>query len=368
MKSIIIGNGINIQFGGSDYRNDSIIKRALHKIETGDFCPEVYTTEIGDWLKYLFHEFPYFIQGNYDQFAVASDERQELDNFKKRYNSKLHIYEIGFEDYFLLNELCCRKNKIGNPQRFDIQEILKRLFLDSIYNNGRINDIYKRFPKEFIDYISSFDSIFTTNYDRNIETCTKKDVQYLHGAFHVIDDLYNPNGIRNKLPDKPADKAFAIKGFEHAFSTALTSNSGFIKQFVAENAENTNTALEKFAAGIDNNPTIAKEIESWKNSDNHIIRNFYEAIKLKQKNPELRFPVVYAFRRLNEIKGNITFIGLSPYNDSHIFSSIRENKKIDSVKYYYFDETEKDLLASLLPSIMIDFISVKEFWEKITSP
>jgi len=272
MKSIIIGNGVNIQFGGSEYRNDSIIKRALHKIETRDFCPEVYTTEVGDWLKYLFQEFPCFIRGDYDLFTVASDERQELENFKKRYKSKSHIYEIGFEDFFLLHELCCRKNKIGNPQRFDIQEVLKRLFLDSIYNNGKINDIYKTYPKKFIEYISSFDAIFTTNYDKNIEVSTKKDVQYLHGAFHVLDDLYNPNGIRNKLPDKPADLVHAIKGFEHAFSTALTSNSGFIKQFVAENAENTNAALENFVVGIDSNPTIAKEIESWKKSDNYIIR------------------------------------------------------------------------------------------------
>lgn len=367
MQSIIIGNGINIQFGGSDYRNEAIVKRALHKIETGDFCAEVYTSEIGEWLKYLFSEFHRFIKSDYDQFTVASDEKQELESFKNRYNSKSQIHEIGFEDFFLMNELCCRKNKIVNPQRFDIQELLKRLFLDSIYNNGKIKDIHKSYPKKFIEYILLFDSIFTTNYDRNIEVSTKKNVHYLHGAFHVLDDLYNPDGIRNQLPDKPADKAFAVKGYEHAFSTALTGNSGFIKQFVAENAENTNVALEKFVSGIENNPKIAKEIESWKDSDNYIIRNFFEAIKLKQKNPSLKFPVVYAFRNLNEIKGKITFIGLSPYNDSHIYNSIKENEKIDTIEYYYFEEVEKSLILSIFHEKVIDFIDVKEYWSKTVS-
>ena len=70
-------------------------------------------------------------------------------------------------------------------------------------------------------------------------------------------------------------------------------------------------------------------------------------------------------RRLNEIKGKITFIGLSPYNDSHIYSSIRDNEKIDSVEYYYFEEPEKNLLASLLPNKLIDFINIKKFWGEI---
>jgi len=325
MKNIIIGNGVNIQFGGYDYQNDNIIIRAMHKIESGDFCNEVYTSEIGDWLKFIFQEFSCFLNGDYDRFAVASDERQELESFKIRYSGKAEIYEIGFEDFFLMNELCCRKNKINNPQRFDIQELLRRLFLDSIYNNGKINDIHKNFPKDFIEYIKSFDNVFTTNYDKNIELSINRDLFYLHGAFHVLDDLYNPNGYRNQLPDRPADKVHAIKGYEHAFSTALTGSSGFFKQFTAENAENTNAALKKFVAGMNHDPKVAKEIESWKGSENYIIRNFYEAIKLKQKNPDLQFPIVYAFRKLNEIKGLVTFIGLSPYNDTHIFSSIRDN-------------------------------------------
>ncbi|MCX6327751.1 MAG: hypothetical protein NT144_14065 [Bacteroidia bacterium] len=363
MRSIIIGNGVNIQFGGSTFNNESIIKRAIFKLESGDFCNEVYTSEIGTWLKYLFQEFPGFLDGYYDRFTVASDEREELESFKKRYRRKTKIYEIGFEDFFLMNELCCRNNKIKNPERFDIQEILRRLFLDSIFNNGKINDIHRNFPKDFIEYIKTFDSVFTTNYDRNIELSIKRDVFYLHGAFHVLDDLYNPDGFRNQLPDRPADKVHAIKGFEHAFSTALTGNSGFLKQFTAENAENTNAALETLAAGMKNDPKIAQDIESWKDSDKFNLRNFYEAIKLRLNNPDFKFPIVYEFSKLNEIKGRVIFIGLSPNNDSHIFSSIHDNISIESVEYFYYEENEKNLILSYLHNKQVDFLSVKDYWK-----
>ena len=53
MKNVIIGNGVNIQFAGSEYTNESIIKRAITKLETGDYSSEVYTNEIENWIKIL---------------------------------------------------------------------------------------------------------------------------------------------------------------------------------------------------------------------------------------------------------------------------------------------------------------------------
>ena len=169
MNNIIIGNGINIQFGGLEYTNENIIKRALLNLKTNNFSKEVYTKEIKTWINILYSAIPDFLNGNYDQLAVLNDEKKELENFKKRYSTSSKISDIGFEDYFLLNELHCRKNNIKNPERYDFQEFLRRVFLDSIYNGGKINEIHKKFPKAVVEYIKSFDNVFTTNFDNLLE-------------------------------------------------------------------------------------------------------------------------------------------------------------------------------------------------------
>lgn len=367
MKNIIIGNGVNIQFGGLDYTNKSIVERALFKLRTGDFSKEVYTKEIDVWIKMLFQAFPNFLKGDYDRLAVMKDEKEELVNFKKRYTKKTKIYEIGFEDFFLLNELYCRKNKIGNPERYYFQEFLRRLFLDSIYNNGKINYIYKNFSKDFIDFIKSYNNVFTTNYDRNIEEGIKRDVLYLHGAFHVLDNVYDPNSFRNKLPDRPVDETPVIKGYEHVFSTALTGSSGSYKQYAVDSLESTNSALEKFVEGIKNKPELGLEMEKWKDSDDIGVRNLYEAIKLKTEKPELKFSIDYALSKLKEIKGSISFIGLSPNNDSHILSAILDNNYIDSIEFYYYEENEKNSISSYYYNKKVITKSVTDFWGKITN-
>ncbi len=367
MKNIILGNGINIQFGGLDYSNKQIINRALLKLKLKKYNKDVYTDEIRVWIKMLYQAIPNFLKGQYDSLAVLEDEKVELSNFKMRYKTNTPISEIGFEDFFLLNELHCRKNKITNPERFYFQEFLRRLFLDSIFNGGKINLIHKNLPAGFIHFLNDFDSIFTTNYDRNIELATTREVLYLHGAFHVLAPEYDPKSFRNQLSDKPAEKNPAIKGYEHAFSTALTGSSGAFKQFASDSQENANSGIEKFAIGYIEKPELRPEIDSWKNSDNALVRNLYEGIMLKISNPDLKFTIDYALNKLTSVKGKIVFMGLSPNNDTHIISKIHENKAIDLIEYYYFDISEAKTIISLFSDKKVKTKDIKEFWKK-TSP
>ena len=41
MKNIIVGNGINIQYGGDDYKNSNNIKRAIDTLKSGNFPSEI---------------------------------------------------------------------------------------------------------------------------------------------------------------------------------------------------------------------------------------------------------------------------------------------------------------------------------------
>ncbi len=367
MKNIIIGNGINIQFGGIEYTNKSIIERAIKNLETNNFSNKVYTKEIEIWIKILYSTLPDFLKGKYDYFAVLKDEKEELQNLKSRYSKSSEISDIGFEDYFLLNELHCRKNKIGNPERYYFQEFLRRLFLDSIYNQGKINEIHLKYPKEFINFLESFDNVFSSNYDMNIELAIKKEILYLHGTFHFLDSVYDPKSFRNKLSDRPMDKTPVIEGYEHVFSTALTGNSGVFKQFAANQPELANAAFNKFIKAMKNNSEIKQQIEEWKNSDNKIVRNLYEAIQLKAENPDLEFTINHALNRLKEITGSITFIGLSPNNDYHIINLVKDNENLDPIEFYFHSKGSCSTVNSLFNNKTVHTKSVKEFWTKITS-
>lgn len=363
MKSIILGNGINIQFGGLDYTNKKIINRALLKLKLKKYNQDVYTDEVRLWIKMLYQAFPDFIRGHYDNFAVLTDEKAELVNFKKRYNRNTPISEIGFEDFFLLNELFCRKNKITNPERFYAQEFLRRLFLDSIFNDGKVNLIHEKFPQFFIDFLDGFDSIYTTNYDRNIELATNREVLFLHGAFHVLAPEYDPNSFRNKLPDSPAKKNPAVKGHEHLFSTALTGSSGAFKQYASDSQEQANSGIEKFAIGYLDKPELRPQIDEWKNSDDELVRNLYEGIMLKIKNPDLKISIDYALNKLASIEGKVVFMGLSPNNDTHIVGKLNSNDKIDLIEYFYFDESEGEIVSSLFENKKVVTKDIKKFWK-----
>jgi len=80
------------------------------------------------------------------------------------------------------------------------------VFIDSIYNNGKINSIYQHFPQRFIEFVNEFDCIFTTNYDKNIELATGREVLYLHGAL----------------------KKFASDGQENANSAIIKFAEGYL--------------------------------------------------------------------------------------------------------------------------------------------
>jgi hypothetical protein len=211
-----------------------------------------------------------------------------------------------------------------------------------------IDSIYQHFPQRFIGFVNEFDCIFTTNYDKNIELATGRGVLYLHMAFHVLAPEYDPDGFRNQLSDRPVEKTPVIEGYEHVFSTALTGSSGAFKKFASDGQENANSAIIKFAEGYLNKPELRPQIDEWKNSDNQIVRNLYEGIMLKIDNPNLKISIDYALSRLASIEGDVIVIGLSPNNDTHLFSLLQKNKEINAIEYYYFDKIEGETIASLI--------------------
>ena len=366
MNNLLVGNGVNINFTGTTFTNTSIINRALIRTRTRKSKND-YSKESAQLLEYLFKETHNTLQGKNDQFIFTGYDKQTLGYFKSKYGNKvnLKIFDIGLEDYFFLYEIFCYKNNITNPNQYDFRELLRRMFLDSIYFNGQIQKIWEKFPKSFITYLCKFNQIFTTNYDANLENSTKMGIYHLHGSFAEIDDKYNPDSFRNKLSDMRHVDYTYVKNHPHLYSTALFAYCGDMKEFSTQLAINANSGIDGFARGFSEGKANPVLLAEWRNSDSQMLRNFAEGIILKQNQPEICVSEPYMIHEFKKIKDTLEIIGLSPYNDDHVFKWIKENVNLNKIVFYYFDKNEIETVTEILGTERLECLDVKQFWRNL---
>lgn len=88
MKSVLIGNGVVIKFGGAQYLSAAIIQRALDNVSSGNFPSHLYPKECADFVVALQKEHARALRGDYDNYVFTSYDRSSLEDFKKRYAQK----------------------------------------------------------------------------------------------------------------------------------------------------------------------------------------------------------------------------------------------------------------------------------------
>ena len=110
-----------------------------------------------------------------------------------------------------------------------------------------------------------------------------------------------------------------------------------------------------------------KEINSWQKSNNSLLANLSYAIQIKAKQPESKFTEYYHFEDFKKMTGTLEILGLSPWNDFHIFESI-DNCNLESCVYYFFSDNDREKIIELLPQQSekkrLIVKSVKEFWKE----
>lgn len=374
MKNLLVGNGINIQFDNKNYTTSQIVLRALKNFDRDDFPSHIiinYPYLMKNYFAELYFIAREIINGDLDVYANCEAERKAIKSFKRKYTSRLttlKITDIGFEDYYLIHDLCCHKIKRGNPDQFYIREAMKVAYLYSIYNDGNLNELYKLYPNKFIEYLNKFNNIFTTNYDSNIESAIAKNIYHLHGQFDIKSDVYELDSFRNQLPDAPIRNIEIDDTYFYLYSNALSTHCGEYKEFQINQSSSANSCIEKMSEAYKTNPDVAREIDSWINDTNQLTVNIGYAIKLKTENENLKFSDDYHFEELRNISGDLEILGLSPWNDFHIFETIN-NSDIVLCTYYYFNIEECDIVKNLLPNLesksALKFSPVKEFWRII---
>ena len=372
MNNLLVGNGINIQFNKKDYTTQQLVLRILKNCDREDFPSHIivnFPYLLKNYIGQLFLEARDILEDKYDSYTNCFAEVESLKSFKKRYKDKINILritDIGFEDYYLIHDLVCHKTNTQNPKQYYIREAMRIAYLYAIYNDGKINTLYQEYPRKFIDYLIGFDNIFTTNYDLNVELATQKQVYHIHGQFDKKSDVYLLNSFRNQLPDAPIKEIEIDENYFYLYSNALTTHSGAYKELQIKQISQANSVVEKMAMAYNNDTKIKQEVDSWTIEANKLTANMGYAIQLKAVNPSLTFSDNYHFDIFKNITGTLQILGLSPWNDFHIFESVNDSD-IDKCVYYYFDESECDKIKELLPELnvqgKIEFLSVKAFWE-----
>lgn len=374
IRNLLVGNGINIHFDNKSYTNGDIVYRILKNCESEDFPKDVIIDEpymLKCYIGILYKEVQSIKNGDYDKYTTCTAERTSLELFKIRYSKceNLKIMDIGFEDYYLIHDLLCHKRKIYNPEQFNIRELLKVSYLHAIYNDGKVNELFKKYPDRLVEHLKQYEGIFTTNYDLNLDNIVDIEVAHLHGQFNRMAEVYNPDSFRNQLPDRPIDDMEINDNYWYLYSNALSTHCGEYKELQIKQAHLANEAIEKIANKYKETPETKNEIDNWMIDDNKLVANLGSAIKLKAANPDLRFEEYYPFDKLKRIQGRLEIIGLSPWNDAHIFETI-DNSGLNECIYYYHSEEQVDVVRKNLKNMekegKLSFVHDEEFWSKVS--
>jgi len=340
--------------------------RALENIRCGRFPNQLYPKECADFVVALQQEHARALRGEYDKYVFTSYDRSSLEDFKQRYTRtrSYAVEEIGFEDYFLLFELVHNRQGVGNPDRFISRGVLRRMFLDSVYNSGQVETVHEYFPARFVSWLKEHDHVFTTNYDSNLEAACDSDVHHLHGSFRTLSETYDPNSFRNQLEDDLLDGEKVDQNYLHLYSNCLVSYVGDLKSFSMTQSSLANSAMEKLVAGYGNDPALRQQIEEMDES-NDLVRRLREAIRLKVERPDLEHCEQYPHRMLEQITGSLEIVGLSPNNDGHLFTQILANDRISEICFNCFGEQEAADAEKLFQSRSVKTKDVRELWAEM---
>jgi len=289
-----------------------------------------------------------------------------LESLKRRY-ARGRTYaprDIGFEDYFLLFELVHNKLRIGNPDRFNCYGVLRRMFLDAIYNQGQIEEVHEAFPSGFLAWLTEYDEVLTTNYDSNVEAATGIDVRHLHGTFRTLSETYDPNSFRNQLGEDLLDGETVDSRYPHLYSNCLMWHVGEMKSFSMAQSSQANSAMDKFGAGYAQDSEVRRQVDAWPDT-NDLVRRLKKAIRLKAQDPRFHHQEQYPYRMLDDIEGCLEVVGLSPYNDLHLFEQIVGNPGLTEVRFYFFDHDEASVAEELFAPKPILVTDVRDLWNGV---
>ena len=131
-RSLLIGNGINIQFGGADaYSSSAIMKRVIENIKMGKYTPlmenSITIDEQYGFLETMVKIIDQIKAGKLSNYADGLFMLMEMDRIKRTYPDHSSITSVFLEDYFLAFEIF--NNRFKNEDGGEKMNITEKLYL-----------------------------------------------------------------------------------------------------------------------------------------------------------------------------------------------------------------------------------------------
>lgn len=373
MKTILVGNGLNIELGGEEYLNKAIINRFLSNLKSKNYAMSLYNNTvsndvIADILPGMYNELKRILRGEYDQYCTKEEDKELVTILQKRYSPSTKIDEVGMEDYFIILRLFHIKYNDSEKDIKDTHDGFCWQFLDAIYNEGLIQKIADTISPSYKDYLRSklqgYDQIYTVNYDKTLEIISGKKVNYLHGDFETLLDQYDPNTLIGYHYEQKGEKNPVTNVMRHVYCNGLMGFSGTYKEKVMKVMENGQFGVENILNSYeDMSEQDLKKIECLKQSHDAGERLAFGIIEAKINNPSLNMHQ-YPIDKFRSICGEAHLLGISPSNDEHIWNQILDNSKLTSITYYYHGYDSKKELESCYSDHRIVYLPDSEFWGK----
>lgn len=362
-RSVLLGNGINIQFGGKAYSNRFIMSRIVFNAKCGKYDDLFEGTLNGEEIENLFRGMlpiaNAILKKKYANIDMDDEVKEAVNEFETQntWRDKFeHYYDIPLEDWFLLFRLFFLENPdlsgLWNASKAGLEWII----LDAIYNDGKLQEVHSKMKKSVKRFFKSFDEIFTLNYDNNIEHLTGKLVYHLHGDYSVLKDSENPETVQG-FWNMQKGKIVINPNYPQCYCNALLNFSGYQKYEEAQKKMDSIKILKNlqhlYETDIEKFNRKKEELASEIPIAEEIINTYIE-------HPELKIATDYHFSELESLSGELCIIGLSPQNDSHIFSCI-ERSSVENVIFYYHGDPPKNLPLNK----PYKFEDIKKLWKSL---
>ena len=240
-------------------------------------------------------------------------------------------------------------------------------FLDAIYNEGKIQKIvntvlpvYRAYLKKKFD---EYDDIYTVNYDKTVEAIADRNINYLHGNFETLLDQYDSDtpigayykqkGVKNPVEDST----------KHIYCNGLMGFSGTYKEQIMDIMDNGEFGIQNILNMYGDGMSIQdlKKIERLRNSLNQGERFAFGMISAVKNNPNLKMHI-YPIKKFRIIQDEIYLLGISPFNDEHLWNAIINNRSITKIIYYYHSDKAKKEMEEYFSDNRIEYLPDTDFW------
>lgn len=363
-RNLLVGNGINIQFGGPAYSSEFILKRIKYNCRLGKYDSLFGGQITGKELESIFNGLVSIANGlidnQYGDLTEDLDTIEAIEDFKKRYTQRVSLpHEIMLEDWLLLVRVFFLINNDMMQANKSVVQGFEQLLLDSIYNDGKLQGLHQNMNKDVKRFFNGYDKVFTLNYDNNIESLTHKEVYHLHGDFSVLENSENTETVLGYLRGSEGKTVWQPE-MKHCYCNALLNYSGRLKYKTAVANHDAILDSEHYVERYNSDSSFRQAVLMDKSLRAKMIRT-------KIEHPELKMATEYYFYEFESIEGQLEIIGLSPNNDAHIFDAILNNTNITKVIFYYFGEKERTFIEEHYPRVLFECHSVQDLWRSLNS-